>query len=489
MKKLTAVILLGMWAGITAFAQKNITLSGTIANPSEMKMVVVNATNTNIIPNTGKQEMVTLGADGKFSITLPVTEKYNWIILANANNNQRVDFFAKEGSELTFTADARKLDSTATFAGKGSEIPQYFAVLSAKRGGITGYHNRTQEVAVNDVATYRHALDSVKADEEAFMKNSAEGKALPKDFQTYWSTFLQYSVYDAMLYYPGVHEAIRQKKNNVQNIPSELYAITKSAPPAFNDDNIDIAFYQTYVQGYYGAQLGAAGFMNIIMQDPKTFQQDRSKALQQTDSILRLIYKNMPKKTGEFAAGRVIALESKNWSTEELEARNAAYKKQFPKSEYNATLEKILYDMKKFDPGQPAVDFKFTTLEGKNVKLSDLKGKVVYMDFWASWCGPCKGEMPHAKEIKERFKDRQDVVFLYVSIDDKEDAWKRGIQAMSISGMHTRTPGWGGEIAKLYQISSVPAYFLIDKKGNFVTKKTPRPSQKDEVIKLIEGLL
>jgi thioredoxin-related protein len=97
--------------------------------------------------------------------------------------------------------------------------------------------------------------------------------------------------------------------------------------------------------------------------------------------------------------------------------------------------------------------------------------------------------MPHAKTIKEQFKDRNDVVFLYVSIDDKEDAWKKGITAMDISGIHTRTPGWGGEIAKLYQIQSVPAYFLIDKKGNFVTKKTPRPSQTAELIKLIKDQL
>ena len=97
--------------------------------------------------------------------------------------------------------------------------------------------------------------------------------------------------------------------------------------------------------------------------------------------------------------------------------------------------------------------------------------------------------MPHAKKIKEQFKDRNDVVFLYVSIDDKEEAWKKGITAMDISGIHTRTPGWGGEIAKLYQIQSVPAYFLIDKKGNFVTKKTPRPSQTEELIKLIKDQL
>jgi thiol-disulfide isomerase/thioredoxin len=485
MKKISAIVLLTIWVGFTTFAQKNIKISGVITNPSDTKLIVVNATNINIVPEN-KQETITLEPDGKFTISLPVTQKYNWIILAQGN--QRVDFFAKEGSELTFKATGGKLDSTAQFEGKGKEIPQYFADLNKTRGGIMGYYRRTQDVAIHNPDTYQQALDSVKQTEEAFML-SDKGAGLPKDFKQYWSTFLKYSVYDAMLHYPLIHEMMRQKSNNVQNIPPELFAITKKTPKVFEDNNLDIAFYQTYVQSYYSSILTAAGFSNVMGADPATGVEDRSKVLQQTDSVLHLLYRSAPQKTAEFAAGRIIATESKGWAIEELESRIVEYKKQFPKSANNVILDKLVYDIKKFDPGQPAIDFAFKTLEGKDTKLSDLKGKVVYLDFWASWCGPCRGEMPHAKKIKEQFKDRNDVVFLYVSIDDKEEAWKKGITAMDISGIHTRTPGWSGEIAKLYQVQSVPAYFLIDKKGNFVTKKTPRPSQTEELIKLIKDQL
>jgi thiol-disulfide isomerase/thioredoxin len=485
MKKITAVVLLSIGAGFTAFAQKNIKISGVITNPSDTKLIVVNATNINIVPEN-KQEIITLEADGKFSISLPVSQKYNWIILAQGN--QRVDFFAKEGSELTFKATGNKLDSTAEFEGRGKEVPQYFAALNKVRGGIMGYYRRTQDVAIRNPDTYQYALDSVKQEEEAYML-SDKGKELPKDFKQYWSTFLKYSVYDAMLHYPFIHEMIRLKSQNVQNIPQELFVITQKTPKVFDDNNLDIAFYQTYIQSYYSATLTAAGFSNVIGADPKTGVEDRSKVLQQTDSALHLLYRSAPQKTGEFAAGRIIATESKGWALEDLESRVTEYKKQFPKSANNDILDKLIYDIKKFNPGQPAVDFTFKTLEGKDMKLSDLKGKVVYLDFWASWCGPCRGEMPHAKTIKEQFKDRNDVVFLYVSIDDKEEAWKKGITAMDVSGVHTRTPGWGGEIAKLYQVQTIPAYFLIDKKGNFVTKKTPRPSQTEELIKLIKDQL
>ncbi len=482
MKRTAAALLLWFTAGIAAHAQKNITISGTVVNATDPKLIVVNATNINIVPES-KQEIITLSPEGKFSISVPVSQKFNWLILVNGN--RRLDFFAREGSVLSLKASGSSFDTTAHFEGNGSEIPEYFAIATRQRGGIMGYYGRTQQAAAADPGMFRKTLDSIRqAEETIFRTTKINGKELPKDFSAYWSVFLDYSVYDAMVNYAMTHEMIKQQTQNIQSVAPESYEVTKTTPKAFKDEYLDIAFYQTYVQRYYSSMLSAAGFNNV---NPQT-EPDRSKWLQQTDSVLHLLYKTAPRKTGEFAAGRILAAETKGWPLEMLEPRVAEYKKQYPKSSNNAILDKMVADIKKFDPGQPAVDFTFKTLEGKEMKLSDLKGKVVYMDFWASWCGPCKGEMPHAKKIKEHFQGK-DVVFLYVSIDDKEEAWKRGIDAMSISGVHTRTPGWNGEIATLYQVQSVPAYFLIDKNGKFVSTKAPRPSQSQELIRQIESLL
>lgn len=483
MKQVTAIVLLFIWTGITASAQKNITINGTITQPADTRVIVVNATNISILPEN-KQETLTLSPDGKFSISIPVTQKYNWLIIACGN--QRLDFLAKEGSALNLTADGSKLESTAHFTGKGVEVPEYFASLNRNGNGLMGFYSKTQELAIREPGLYEQALDSLKKESQVYLeKNKAN---VPKEFGPYWSAFLDYSVYDALVSYPVMHEMMRLQSRTIQNIPPALYEVSKKAPRSFNDDYLSMPRYQNYAENYFPTLLSAAGFTNIITID-STGAEDRSKALQQTDSALALAYTTLPRKTAEFVAGKIIAGGAKQWTLPVLEEHIAIYKKHYPKSVHNTTLDRIAYDIKKFNPGQPALDFSFKDLDGKDVKLSDLKGKVVYMDFWASWCGPCKGEMPYAKKIKEHFQDRKDVIFLYVSIDDKEDAWKRGIEAMNISGMHTRTPGWGGDIAKLYQIQSVPAYFLIDKKGNFVTKKTPRPSQSAELIKLMEGLL
>jgi len=166
-----------------------------------------------------------------------------------------------------------------------------------------------------------------------------------------------------------------------------------------------------------------------------------------------------------------------------------AFRKMYPKSEYMPVVEKSMALKRKLGAGQPAIDFAFTSLDGKKMKLSDLKGKVVYIDFWASWCGPCMRELPSAKKVEEHFKGR-DVVFLNVSIDEDMEAWKNAIEKKHIEGINVCEPGgWKAPIALKYGIQSVPSYFLIDKNGKFVTETTPRPSETDNLIGLIENAL
>ncbi len=109
--------------------------------------------------------------------------------------------------------------------------------------------------------------------------------------------------------------------------------------------------------------------------------------------------------------------------------------------------------------------------------VKEFKGKVVYVDFWASWCPPCRGEMPHSKQLHEQFKDNKNVVFLYITLDRTEDAWKNGIQKMDIRGYHW----YPSEIQRQdfmtrFGISGIPRYMLIDKKGTVVNADASRPS-------------
>jgi thiol-disulfide isomerase/thioredoxin len=129
------------------------------------------------------------------------------------------------------------------------------------------------------------------------------------------------------------------------------------------------------------------------------------------------------------------------------------------------------------DTLMPAHPFKLATLNGDTISLAALKGKVVYIDFWASWCGPCIAEMKYSKKLHDKLKEHSDIVFLYISWDENSAAWKQAIEKHKIEGVHANSPnGTLGDVRK-YQVKTIPRYVILDKQGNIVYWNAPRPSQ------------
>ncbi len=153
--------------------------------------------------------------------------------------------------------------------------------------------------------------------------------------------------------------------------------------------------------------------------------------------------------------------------------------------EFNQNLEgtekfyKNRLESEKDTEGKPAPSFTYQNVNGENISLSDFKGKYVYIDVWATWCGPCKKEIPYLQKVEEEFKD-QNIAFVSISVDKEQDKekWKNFVTEKNLGGVQLfADKDWNSDFVKFYKIQGIPRFILIDPNGITVDADASRPSE------------
>ena len=188
-----------------------------------------------------------------------------------------------------------------------------------------------------------------------------------------------------------------------------------------------------------------------------------------TDSLLKVVMnENITNLIG------VEILKNTYYSLElaELEALVPQIPAEYQSDERVVRIQEMVVKMKATAVGQKFTDFTMQTPDGKEVKLSDYvgKGKVVLIDFWASWCGPCRREMPNLVEAYKQYKGKNFEI-VGVSLDRDLESWKKGIADLKITWPQmSDLKYWDCEGAKLYAVSSIPHTLLVDAEGTIVAR-------------------
>ncbi len=134
--------------------------------------------------------------------------------------------------------------------------------------------------------------------------------------------------------------------------------------------------------------------------------------------------------------------------------------------------------IKTLKKGSPSPSFNYPDSSGKNISLESLKGKLVYVDVWATWCGPCKAQIPFLKQLEEKYRE-EDIAFVSLSIDQLKNIskWKDMIVDKELEGIQIiADKAWRSKFVTDYVIEGIPRFILIDKDGNLMDPMAPRPA-------------
>ena len=140
------------------------------------------------------------------------------------------------------------------------------------------------------------------------------------------------------------------------------------------------------------------------------------------------------------------------------------------KSYFGNKLNKMLQTMRSTSVGAMAPDFSLPDSSGKQISLASFKGKITLLDFWASWCGPCRQENPNVVTMYHKYHSKG-LEILGVSLDTKKEPWQKAIAADQLNWTQvTDMNGWDSPTAALFGVQSIPSNFLLNKEGKIVGK-------------------
>lgn len=387
-------------------------------------------------------------AEGRFDTVLTLTAPTYYSISRNT-------LYLTPGDDLTLriTQDNRQ----AEFTGQGASVNTYMKGRLFPKGGsfLEGGSNLRPDFAgtkalVDSLAAVRRAqLDTLTGATDAFKR--LEGARITADVA---NSFLSYPSYAAMRGY-------------LQMTPESLDSVYATLKPDLvpllrtltDDELLDVAVVRDVLGSlatpYTPALEAIAGEVTL---SPRA----------------RELYA---------AAGQVNRLRHRVDEAQLQAAR--AFADSLTHTDFADELRAKLDQAARLLKGQPAIDFSFTDTEGKAHRLSDFRGKVLYLDFWATWCGPCIQESPHFEKLATRFKDA-DVVFIPISTDTGREAWLSYLKAHD-----KQLPQYNSTDEALrtgWSIHYIPRFVLIDRDFNIADAYAPRPSQ-PEAAEALQGLL
>lgn len=461
MKEIVTIIALLIFSNI--YSQNKAIISGKIEN-SIKDSVSISIAN-NLIGTKSKIYSSKIDSNGRFKIIIPLTKSKEAFLVSSKKN---IGLFISPNDSIYCTYNDNAIYKSINFEGNNSDQYNYFIKYYNDLGLHHGQFfmpDYSDVFNMKPIEFKKYRKEKVEKD-LMFLKDYSSSNFLNDEFKQYAEIEIKYSYYYGLLSYHSFKNYFKKideklPNNFYQDINNELFQ---------NDDYLSSDDYIQATKMYINE-------MNVgVYTTPKEYF---PKAIEVSSKLLS------GKTLFNYQLNLLSEMLQTDASTKLKDSLIPVFLNKCPIEKYNSIItdnyKKNIYANSKSLP-QNVLKSIFETEEKKEITfekiLKKYKNKAIYIDVWASWCGPCKIEMPYSMTLIDKFKN-DDVVFIYLSIDKNIALWKKAIINWNIKGEHyVIKNGLKSEFSKHFNIYGVPHYILIDKNGKVIFPSAVRPSSK-----------
>lgn len=438
MKNRILSLLLFLLAAVNMHAAEGITVRFDVKNPVLSNVVLVYHMSVNEFPLT----------DGKATVQLDGMDA----LYANVYCGEKTkNVYLQKGDDVTISFDANDFDNTFAVKGGNEKAIDYLNKIQ-----LTGLSN---EVYIQPWSEFKATVDKKIASMKRLLK--ARKFAADDKFLKMEEGRITYFYANAFLMYPVSHTYLTQDTTLV--LGKDYYDTLRQYVKE-DDDLADNDEYRNYM--IETAHVFDEAGKNIRQLYPKVLAEmsyigENTKSDKVRESLIHFLAFTYVEGNG---VENITDLQNLYYTYVTSPRLNDIFKKACAKWDKAAV-------------GRPSPMFKGVDVNGKEMTLRDFRGKYIYIDMWATWCGPCQKELPFLKKLEEKFKGRN-IVFVGLSIDQDKAKWAARVKSGALSGTQLHI-GKGSKFQSDYRISGIPRFILLDPNGRIVNPDMTRPSSED----------
>ncbi len=455
MKKLSLIVLVLFIISCKQEEKPQYTLiNGTVQN---------NTAETVFVRGNSFETRIQIGENGTFADTLRIKEDgfYDMYV-----GRKRTGIYLEKGKNLSVNLNADEFDETLKYSGDLANINNFLAakyLWNEKNLDFKEVFSMDEENFLKQLNNNQKRIDSLYTANK-ISNDNFKNKLAEED--KYSRAIMLENYKDAHRYYSG-----EQDFSVSGNFYDELKNINYNDTLAYRNS----VAYQNLLDAH---------FTRLVNEE--TFESGNNN---QTVMYLKKVNEALP---NGYAKDKIMStyLQFGLKPDGSLDEAYNIYKNSSPNPENLAKITEHYNKLKTITEGSPSPTFNYENHKGGTTDLAALKGKYVYIDVWATWCGPCLREIPSLKEVEKDYQNKN-VQFVSISIDEAKDydKWKTMVTEKQLGGIQLMADNnWKSKFVEDYAIMGIPRFILIDPQGNIVSADAPRPSD-PELRKTFDGLM